>query len=157
MTERRPFRFEKLEVWQSARALARLVYSLTDSFPTREQFGLTSQIRRAAVSIGANIAEGSGKNSDRDFARFLEQAYGSAMETASLLQLAVDLGFLEDSNASEALEKLQILSNQVAALNRSLGVQQQKTTIPNSVVAPADHRRPSTFAPRPSTCQSAQP
>ncbi len=138
MAERRPFRFEKLEVWQSARALARLVYSLTDAFPTRERFGLTSQIRRATISIGANIAEGSGKNSDRDFARFLEQAYGSAMEAASLLQVAVDFGFLEDGKASEALEKIHVLSNKVAALNKSLGVQQSKTTIPKPILVPAD-------------------
>ena len=125
-------------MWQSARALARLVYSLTDAFPTRERFGLTSQIRRATISIGTNIAEGSGKNSDRDFARFLEQAYGSAMEAASLLQVAVDFGFLEDGKASEALEKIHVLSNKVAALNKSLGVQQSKTTIPKPILVPAD-------------------
>lgn len=151
MAERRPFRFEKLEVWQSARALAKLVYSLSDSFPQREQFGLTSQLRRAVISIGANIAEGSGKNSDRDFARFLEQAYGSAMESASLILLAADLGYLKQASADEVLEKLHSLSNQTAALNRSLGVEQQKTMIPKARSTSVSIRRPSTFDSRPST------
>lgn len=151
MAERRPFRFEKLEVWQRARALAKLVYSLSDSFPQREQFGLTSQLRRAAVSIGANTAEGSGKNSDRDFARFLEQAYGSAMESASLILLATDLGYIKQASADEALEKLHSLSNQLAALNRSLGVEQQKTMILKARATSVSNRRPSTFDSRPST------
>ena len=151
MAERRAFRFEKLEVWQSARALAKLIYSLSDSFPQREQFGLTSQIRRAVISIGANVAEGSGKNSDRDFARFLDQAYGSAMECASLTMLAIDLGYLTQSKADEALEILHGLSNQIAALNRSLKIDSQKTVIPRINGTSAASRRPSTFDSRPST------
>jgi four helix bundle protein len=151
MAERRPFRFEKLEVWQGARALARLVYSLSDTFPKHEQFGLTSQLRRAVISIGANIAEGSGKNSDRDFARFLEQAYGSTMESASFVLLAMDLGYLKQPGADEVLEKLQGLANQIAALNRSLRIAEQKTLIPKTNGMSANVRRPSTFDPRPST------
>lgn len=151
MAERRPFRFEKLEVWQSARALAKLVYSLSDSFPQREKFGLTSQLRRAVISIGANIAEGSGKNSDRDFARFLEQAYGSAMESASLIMLAIDLGYLKAQSTSEVLEQIHGLSNQIAALNRSLKIDSQKTVIPRINGTSAASRRPSTFDSRPST------
>lgn len=151
MAERRPFRFERLEVWQSARRLAKAMYLLSDPFPQREQFGLTAQLRRAAISIGANVAEGSGKNSDRDFARFLEQAYGSAMECASLILLAVDLGYLAQKAADESLEKLHALSNQIAALNRSLGVTQQKTVIPKARATPVSARRPSTFDIRPST------
>jgi four helix bundle protein len=151
MAERRPFRFEKLEVWQSARALAKLIYSLSESFPQREQFGLTSQLRRAVISIGANVAEGSGKNSDRDFARFLEQAYGSAMESASLILLAVELGYLKVQSASDALEQLHGLSNQIAALNRSLKVEPQKTVLPKINGTSASVRRLSTFDSRPST------
>jgi four helix bundle protein len=151
MAERRPFRFEKLEVWQSTRALTKLVYSLSDTFPQREQLGLTSQLRRAVVSIGANIAEGSGKNSDRDFARFLEQAYGSAMECASLILLAMDLGYLKQASADETLERLHGLSNQIAALNRSLNIEHQKTVIPKTNGTEANVRRPSTFDSRPST------
>ena len=97
------------------------------------------------------IAEGSGKNSDRDFARFLEQAYGSAMETASLVLLAVDLGFLKAAQAQDALEELHGLSNQIAALNRSLKVKQQKTAIPEGNLSPVSARHLSTFDSRPST------
>ncbi|MCA9077615.1 MAG: four helix bundle protein [Planctomycetaceae bacterium] len=77
------FRFQKLDVWQRAIRLSNRVYELTKTFPNEERFGLTSQMRRTAVSIAANIAEGSGRVSDRDFARFLEIAYGSLMETLS--------------------------------------------------------------------------
>jgi four helix bundle protein len=78
------FRFEKLQVWQEARRLNRTIYRLTRNFPRAELFAMTSQIRRAWVSISSNIAEGSGRNSDRDFGHFLEQAYGSLMEVASI-------------------------------------------------------------------------
>jgi hypothetical protein len=71
---RRLFRFENLEVWQLARQLNRSVYSSTKKFPKDELFALTSQVRRASISISSNIAEGSGRNSDADFAHFLEIA-----------------------------------------------------------------------------------
>jgi four helix bundle protein len=77
------FRFEKLEVWQNAIEFAGRVYDFTRPFPADERFGLTSQMRRAAVSISSNIAEGSSRNSDVDFRRFLEIAYGSLMEVVS--------------------------------------------------------------------------
>src|SRR6478609_320774 len=93
------FRFEKLEIWQAARALNVEIYRTTRNFPPAESYGLTSQMRRAAVSISANIAEGAGRNSDRDFAHFLEQAYASAMELASHIFLASDLGFIAFGSA----------------------------------------------------------
>ena len=70
------FRFERLEVWQEARRINRAIYQLTKKFPREEMFAITSQIRRASISVSSNIAEGSGRNSDKDFAHFLEQAYG---------------------------------------------------------------------------------
>ena len=82
------FRFEKLEIWQMAIEQSDEVYRTTRSFPREEQFGLTSQVRRSAVSIAANIAEGSGRSSDGDFRRFLEIATGSLMETVSHLAVA---------------------------------------------------------------------
>ena len=71
------FRFEKLDVWQKAVNFANDVYEVTRTFPSEERFGLTSQIRRASVSISSNIAEGSGRSSNKDFARFVEIAYSS--------------------------------------------------------------------------------
>ncbi len=82
------FRFEKLDVWQKAVEFADGVYGITGRFPGEERFGLTSQMRRAAVSISSNVAEGTGRSSDRDFAHFVEIAYGSLMEVVSQLKVA---------------------------------------------------------------------
>ena len=73
------FNFEKLEVWQKAIQFADVVYRLTKAFPDDERFGLTSQMRRAAVSISSNIAEGTSRHSRDDYARFLEIAAGSVI------------------------------------------------------------------------------
>lgn len=86
--------FRELKVWHKAHALTLDVYRATKSFPKDELYGLTSQIRRAAVSIGANIAEGSGKNSRPELARFLQIALGSASELEYHLLLSRDLGYL---------------------------------------------------------------
>ncbi|MFA5057278.1 MAG: four helix bundle protein [Opitutaceae bacterium] len=135
------FRFEKLDVWQDARRLNRETCGLTQVFPVEELPALTSQARRAAVSISANIAEGSGCNSDRDFARFLGQSYGSAMELASHLYLARDLGYLSVQSLESALDHVHHLAIRIAALNRSLGVGASKVRL----------ARPSTLDSRPST------
>jgi four helix bundle protein len=72
--------FRKLEVWQLAHKLTLAIYRLTKAFPSEERFGLTDQMRRAAVSIEANLAEGTGRGGDADFARFVQIAFGSACE-----------------------------------------------------------------------------
>lgn len=77
------FGFERLEVWEKALNFADMVYSVTREFPSDERFGLTNQMRRAAVSISSNIAEGSSRNSRKDFARFIEIATGSFFEVVS--------------------------------------------------------------------------
>jgi len=123
------FRFENLDVWQDARLLNRRVYSITGSFPPEERFGLTSQLRRAAVSVSSNIAEGSGRNSDKVFAQFLETAYGSMMEVASQLFLALDLSYVEEAKAAELLEQVRALAAKVAALNRSMLVKESKVRV----------------------------
>lgn len=135
------FRFEKLAVWQDARVLNRTVYQLARAMPPSEQFALTSQIQRASVSIAANIAEGAGRNSDKDFAHYLELAYGSAMELASHLHLAGDLGYVDAVNKDAVLNPIAQLAARLAALNRSLGVKSSKVSLPG----------PSTVDPRPST------
>ena len=120
-------RFERLKVWQQARGLNHTAYQLTRNFPREEMFALTSQIRRASVSVGANIAEGSGRNSDRDFAHFLEQAYGSLMEVASLFYLAADEGYLAVAAMDGLFQEVETLARGLAALNRSLKVAESKT------------------------------
>lgn len=134
------FRFEKLDVWQDARRLNRETYRLTQTFPADELYALTSQARRASVSIAANIAEGSGRNSDRDFAHFLEQSYGSAMELAAHLFLARDLGSLAAESLDVALDHVHELAVRIAALNRSLRIGDQKVKL----------ARPSALDSRPS-------
>lgn len=126
---RRRFRFENLEVWQDARTLNRRVYRLTRKFPSDEQFGLTSQIRRATVSVSSNIAEGSGRNSDKDFAHFLEQAYGSLMEVASQIFIAVDEAYVSKDEAESVLEDIDKLAGKTVALNRSLEVANSKVRL----------------------------
>ena len=99
--------FRELKVWQKSHELTLAIYKATSSFPNEEMYGLTCQIRRAAVSIGANISEGAGKNSYADFARFLQISLGSASELEYELFLARDLGYIS-GEAHAALAALVI-------------------------------------------------
>lgn len=101
---------------------------------------MTSQIRRAATSISANIAEGSGRNSDKDFAHFLEQAYGSLMEVASTFYLAFDEGYVEESDLEPLLDELEKLAKRIASLNRSLFVPTSKTRFSHAAAPALDPR-----------------
>jgi four helix bundle protein len=111
MTE---FRFEKLVVWQKAIDFADLIYDETQQFPDDEKYGLSSQVKRASVSVSSNIAEGSGRISDTDFARFLEISYGSLMEVVSQAYLSQRRGFVSrpelEQIRSQALELSRMLS-----------------------------------------------
>src|SRR5687767_310905 len=89
--------FNKLEVWRLSHALVCEVYKCTGGFPKTEAYGLTSQIRRSAASIPANIAEGCGRNGDTEFARFVRISLGSAAELEYHLLLAKDIGLLDES------------------------------------------------------------
>src|ERR1051325_4738650 len=92
------FGFEKLDVWQKAIEFADLVYGLTKWFPSEERFGLTNQMRRAAVSISSNIAEGSSRVSSKDFSRFIEIGYGSTMEVVSESFIGRRLGYISEED-----------------------------------------------------------
>jgi four helix bundle protein len=87
--------FRKLKVWHKAHELVLSVYRATAGFPSEERYGLTSQLRRASVSIPANLAEGCGRHTDQDFARFVDYAMGSASEVEYHLLLARDLSLLD--------------------------------------------------------------
>jgi four helix bundle protein len=93
---KRGFNFEKLDVWRRSVELASQVYDLSGRFPPDEKFGLTSQMRRAAVSVSSNIAEGSSRSSRADFARFVELAVGSLYESVSQAFIARERGFLDE-------------------------------------------------------------
>jgi four helix bundle protein len=98
--------FKSLKVWQVAHHLTLRIYSITRKFPREEQFGLTSQIRRCASSIPANIAEGCGRDSKRDFARFLDISGGSANELEYHLLLVRDLNMIETTEYDELVAQL---------------------------------------------------
>jgi four helix bundle protein len=105
----------------------RSMYRFARSLPKFEEFALGSQLRRASISVSANIAEGSGRNSDADFAHFLEIAYGSTMECASLLYLGLDEGYFKDVDVSAALIEINAISGRLVRLNQSLKVSASKT------------------------------
>lgn len=94
---------QELLVWQQAIELVKLVYKITGRFPQHEIYGLTSQMRRAAVSIPGNIAEGAGRNSKREFVQFLAIARGSLNELDTYVAIAKELGYLGDAKEVQAL------------------------------------------------------
>ena len=108
--------FRKLIVWQRAHKLTVDVYQSTRRFPSDERFGLISQIRRAAVSIEANIAEGCGRGTRLDFARFLQQAMGSATEVECHLLISRDLGILSPADHREQTTKTVEIKRMLATL-----------------------------------------
>lgn len=108
--------FRKLKVWQKAHATTLSVYTATDKFPVGERFGLTSQMRRAAASIAANISEGCGRSSDADFGRFLHHAMGSASELEYFLLLARDLKFLDKTTHERVTTDAQEIKRMLASL-----------------------------------------
>ena len=114
------FRFLRLEVWQEGRKLYGMVSRMVRKFPREEAFGLTSQMRRSARSVCANIAEGSGRNSDRDFAQFVEIAYGSAAEVASDGILAFDEGYIKQADLDELLAQVEVVVSKASGLYRKL-------------------------------------
>jgi four helix bundle protein len=99
--------FREIKSWQKSRIVVKDIYILSRKFPHEELYGLTSQIRRAAVSIPANIAEGSGRNTDKDFCKFLGYALASAYEVETELILAYDLGFISKEDVSAIGGKIQ--------------------------------------------------
>jgi four helix bundle protein len=114
------FNFEKLEVWQKAIAFADLIYTETQAFPTEKRFGLTNRLRRAAVSISSNIAEGSSRSSKNDFARFAEVAAGSAFETVSQAFVARHQSFLSEDQFRKIYTGAEELSRMLSGLRKSL-------------------------------------
>lgn len=117
------FSFENLEVWQEARRFASALYHVTESFPSSEQFGPTSQLRRAAVSVATNIAEGSSRYSatrSRDFVRFLRMALGSVYETVSGLSIASDRRFIDGDTNRRLYGQAEQLAKRINALINSM-------------------------------------
>lgn len=118
-------KFRDLKVWQRSHQLVLTIYRLTREYPADERFGLTSQIRRAAMSVPANIAEGSKRQSNPDFARFLNIAEGSLGEVEYFLLLSKDLGYLPPEQAEAQLSEVSEIARMLYALR---GKVERKTT-----------------------------
>ncbi|MEO6068220.1 MAG: four helix bundle protein [Gemmatimonadota bacterium] len=112
--------FKKLDAWQVAHRLRCQVYDIIAGFPREELYGLRSQTTRAAGSIAANIAEGCGRNGDREFARFLDIAMGSATELECHLLCAKDRGFVSAATVEPFLEELDRLQRVISGLTRAI-------------------------------------
>lgn len=112
--------FKKYDVWQSSHKIVLDIYQMTSTFPKEELFGLTSQIRRSIVSIPNNIAEGCGRNSDKEFAQFLNIALGSLSESEYLLFLAKDLEYIIMEDFERINEELNTVKRRLYQLRLKL-------------------------------------
>ena len=112
--------FRQLKVWQKSHELTLVLYKLTASFPREETYGLTAQVRRAASSISANLAEGCGRNGDAELARFCSIASGSASELEYHLLLARDLKFIKTADYELVAEQTIELKRMLSALIQRL-------------------------------------
>ena len=112
--------FEEIEAWQKAYSVTLEIYQVTEEARFARDFGLRDQIRRASVSVMANIAEGHGRKSNSEFANFLNIAHGSVAETQSHLYIALDLGYLDQPNFSELYSLLEEVARMTMALMKHL-------------------------------------
>jgi four helix bundle protein len=112
--------FRKLQVWRRAHQLTLRMYRETSRFPTEERFGLVSQLRRACASIPTNVAEGCGRDTIGDLARFIDIATGSASEVEYQLLLASDLGYLSSEGYRELSSEIVEIRRMLLAFNRKL-------------------------------------
>ena len=114
------FSFEKLDVWKRSKDLTLMLYRATESFPDTEKYGLTSQLRRAAVSVSSNIAEGSSRKGAKDQRRFYVIAFSSAIEVINQLIISNELKFLSDENYKQLREELETITAMLNRLHKSI-------------------------------------
>jgi four helix bundle protein len=112
--------FKELQTWKKSRLFCSKIYNITSTFPSEEKFGIINQLRRASVSIPSNIAEGSSRNSNKDFARFLEIAIGSAYEAETQLLISSDLGFINEENTTELINLLEEITKMTSRFRATL-------------------------------------
>ncbi|MFB2119350.1 four helix bundle protein [Parapedobacter sp. 2B3] len=113
---------KELHVWQKAIELATYVYKVTIDFPVDERYGLTNQIKRAVVSIASNVAEGAGRNSDREFVHFLGIANGSAYELQTQIIIARNLGLLDENHTKYIEEQLNEIQKMIYGFQKKLKI-----------------------------------
>ncbi len=110
------YSFEKLEVWNDAKKFTKKIYEITRTFPDTEKFGLTSQIRRASISICSNIAEGSARKTDKDKAHYTTMSFSSAVEVLNQLIISKELGFLSDEQYQSCRSLIESITNKLNSL-----------------------------------------
>ncbi len=120
--------FRNLGIWKDSITLVKAVYLFLNDFPKTETYGLVSQMSRAAVSIPSNIAEGSARNTEKDFKKFLEIAMGSAFELETQIMISVDLGLGNKIKAEQLLNDLDVLERQINSLINKLKDSQRLNT-----------------------------
>ena len=114
-----PYSFEKLEVWQLSRKIVKMIYTLTDKFPDKEKYGLISQIRRAAISVASNLAEGTSRKTSKEQARFTQMSFSSLLEVLNQLIISTDLQYLSEEQLNEIRPEIEELSNKLNRLYNS--------------------------------------
>ena len=112
--------YQELKVWQKAIELAKSIYEVTANFPGEEKFGLTSQVRRSSVSIASNIAEGAGRNSNKDFAHFLSIAAGSTFELETQMIIAKEISFLTQDKYEALQSEIESIKKMLYSLRNTL-------------------------------------
>jgi len=116
--------FKKLEVWKLSYEFGKKIYKITTNFPKEETYSITSQLRRAALSISANIAEGTGRSSDKDFSRFLYIAMGSLKECENFILMSKDFNYISQQQSTELIKEIQItgikINNLIKTIKQSI-------------------------------------
>jgi len=114
------FGFEKLTVCQQAREFSKIIYQISEQFPSKEKYILVPQIRRAAISISSNISEGTSRFSKKEYAHYIEISFGSLMEVYNQSYLAMDLNYISKDSMNQIKDYVHNISNQLSALRRSI-------------------------------------
>ncbi len=129
--------FRDLRVWQMSKAIVTQVYHITESFPKQEAYGLTQQLRRSAVSVPSNIAEGHGRGSRKEYTQFLTIARGSLAEMETQLEIAIDLGYVSREEFEEKFKTIEQLAKMLQRLIAALKSPKPKTKNPIPLAEPA--------------------
>lgn len=112
------YSFEKLEVWHDSRTLTKMIYTITKGFPDEEKFGLTNQMRRAAISVSSNIVEGSYRSTGKDKSNFMTFAYSSLMELLNQTIASLDLNYINEDQYNEIRKQIEKVSNKLNSLTK---------------------------------------
>jgi four helix bundle protein len=118
------YNFKELKIWQKSRELTKKIYLITQKFLEEEKYDLISQVRRSAVSIPSNIAEGSGRESKKEFLRFLNISISSAFELETQIIISGDLGFIEEQEYNLIIEEINEIQKMIYGFGKSLEANQ---------------------------------